>query len=68
MGDILRPRFGQPCFSCENPVPEPRVSHLRERAERERRTFLKNDILCIDCERGAPGRSKPRGPARPGRM
>lgn len=57
MTQILRPRFGQPCFSCGVNVPEPRLRELRERVEAQGRAFRKDDIACVDCGRTADMRA-----------
>jgi hypothetical protein len=65
MGEILRPRFGQPCFVCEDRVPEPRIRMLREVAATRRRRFLKSDVICVACERKAAPETRGGGsPAR----
>jgi hypothetical protein len=48
MGELMRPRFGQPCFVCGEMVPTQRIAFLRSEATLERRRFLKSDILCVD--------------------
>ena len=55
---ILRPRFGQPCFECGATVSGQRVRILRERAELYQRSFLKSDLLCIDCKKRADEASR----------
>jgi hypothetical protein len=52
MGELIRPRFGHPCFVCRvEPVPPQRVAFLRSEAALARRRFLKSDILCVHCDR-----------------
>jgi len=48
MGELVRPRFGQPCFQCGAIVPTQRVASLQSEAALERRRFLKSDILCVE--------------------
>ena len=47
MGELIRPRFGQPCFVCRATVPTQRIAFLQSEAGLERRRFLKSDILCV---------------------
>jgi hypothetical protein len=47
MGELIRPRFGQPCFACGETVPTQRIAFLQSEAALERRRFLKSDILCV---------------------
>ncbi len=47
MGELIRPRFGQPCFVCRAMVPTQRIAFLQSEAALERRRFLKSDILCV---------------------
>jgi hypothetical protein len=47
MGELMRPRFGQPCFVCGETVPTQRIAFLQSEAALERRLFLKSDILCV---------------------
>jgi hypothetical protein len=51
MGELMRPRFGQPCFVCGATVPTQRIAFLRSEAALERRRFLKSDIVCFPCDR-----------------
>jgi hypothetical protein len=37
MGVLIRPRFGQPCFDCGEPVSTQRIQALQRNAEIERR-------------------------------
>jgi hypothetical protein len=48
MGELVRPRFGQPCFACGETVPTQRIAFLQSEAALERRRFLKSDFLCVD--------------------
>jgi hypothetical protein len=48
MGVLIRPRFGQPCFDCGEPVSTQRIQALQRNAEIERRRWLKSD-LCVCC-------------------
>ena len=49
MGELMRPRFGQPCFVCRvEPVPAQRVAFLRSESTLAKRRFLKSDILCVE--------------------
>ena len=48
MGELIRPRFGQPCFVCRATVPTQRIASLQSEAWLERRRFLKSDILCVE--------------------
>ncbi len=48
MGELIRPRFGQPCFVCRATVPMQRIDFLQSEAALERRRFLKSDILCVE--------------------
>ena len=48
MGELIRPRFGQPCFVCRATVPTQRIAFLQSEAALERRRFLKSDILCVE--------------------
>ena len=48
MGELIRPRFGQPCFVCRATVPTQRIDFLQSEAALERRRFLKSDILCVE--------------------
>ena len=48
MGELIRPRFGQPCFVCRATVPTQRIAVLQSEAALERRRFLKSDILCAE--------------------
>ena len=48
MGELMRPRFGQPCFVCRATVPTQRIAFLQSEAALERRRFLKSDILCVE--------------------
>jgi hypothetical protein len=48
MGELMRPRFGQPCFVCGETVPMQRIVFLQSEAALERRRFLKSDILCVE--------------------
>jgi hypothetical protein len=47
MGELMRPRFGQPCFVCGATVPTQRIAFLQSEAALEKRRFLKSDILCV---------------------
>jgi hypothetical protein len=48
MGELIRPRFGEPCFVCRATVPTQRIVVLQSEAALERRRFLKSDILCVE--------------------
>jgi hypothetical protein len=45
MGVLIRPRFGQPCFECGEPVLTQRIQALQRNAEIERRRWLKSDLV-----------------------
>ena len=49
MGVLIRPRFGQPCFDCGEPVSTQRIQTLQRNAEIERRRWLKSDLVCACC-------------------
>ena len=49
MGVLVRPRFGQPCFDCGEPVSTQRIQALQRNAEIERRRWLKSDLVCVSC-------------------
>jgi hypothetical protein len=49
MGALIRPRFGQPCFDCGEPVSTQRIQALQRNAEIERRRWLKSDLVCACC-------------------
>ena len=49
MGVLIRPRFGQPCFDCGEPVSTLRIQALQRNAEIERRRWLKSDLVCAYC-------------------
>ncbi len=49
MGVLIRPRFGQPCFDCREPVSTQRIQALQRIAESQRRRWLKSDLVCIVC-------------------
>ena len=49
MGVLIRPRFGQPCFDCGEPVSTQRIQALQRNAEIERRRWLKSDLVCVCC-------------------
>ena len=49
MGVLIRPRFGQPCFDCGEPVSTQRIEALQRNAEIERRRWLKSDLVCACC-------------------
>jgi hypothetical protein len=49
MGVLNRPRFGQPCFDCGEPVSTQRIQALQRNAEIERRRWLKSDLVCVCC-------------------
>ena len=49
MGVLVRPRFGQPCFDCGEPVSTQRIQALQRNAEIERRRWLKSDLVCVCC-------------------
>jgi hypothetical protein len=51
MGVVLRPKFGQACFLCSNPVPWPRIRMLQTNAAETGTPWLKSDVVCIDCQR-----------------
>jgi hypothetical protein len=53
MTEVVRHRFGQPCFNCPNNVPAPRSTALREDFERRGQKWRKSDLLCVDCEKRA---------------
>jgi hypothetical protein len=61
MGVLIRPRFGQPCFDCGEPVSTQRIQALQRNADLTLlpvggapaagltgRRFLKSDILCVE--------------------
>jgi hypothetical protein len=48
MGELMRPRFGQPCFVCRATVPTQRIAFLQSEAALGKRRFLKSDILCVE--------------------
>jgi hypothetical protein len=49
MGELIRARFGQPCFDCGEPVSTQRIQVLQRNAEIERRRWLKSDLVCVCC-------------------
>ncbi len=49
MGVLVRPRFGQPCFDCGEPVSTQRIQSLQRIAESQRRRWLKSDQVCVAC-------------------
>ena len=49
MGVLIRPRFGQPCFDCGEPVSTQRIQALQRNAEIERLRWLKSDLVCVGC-------------------
>jgi hypothetical protein len=49
MGVLIRPRFGQPCFDCGEPVSTQRIQALQRNTEIERRRWLKSDVVCVCC-------------------
>ena len=51
MGELMRPRFGQPCFVCGATVPTQRIAFLQSEAALAKRRFLKSDIVCVNCDR-----------------
>ena len=51
MSIVIRPRFGRPCFECNETVPKQRVDALHERAAKSGLALLKSDLLCVACER-----------------
>ncbi len=63
MGVLIRPRFGQPCFDCGEPVSTQRIQALQRNAEIERRRGLKSDLLCVSCtnKRKLTEKAAPRG-------
>jgi hypothetical protein len=63
MGVLIRPRFGQPCFDCDEPVSTQRIQALQRIAESQRRRWLKSDLVCVVCanKREITEKSGPRG-------
>ena len=63
MGVLIRPRFGQPCFDCGEPVSTQRIQALQRIAESQRRRWLKSDLVCVVCanEREIAEKVAPRG-------
>ena len=51
MGELMRPRFGQPCFVCGETVATQRIAFLQSEAALAKRRFLKSDIVCVPCDR-----------------
>ncbi len=49
MGAMIRPRLGQPCFDCGEPVSTQRIQALQRIAESQRRRWLKSDLVCVVC-------------------
>jgi hypothetical protein len=43
MSVLTRPRFGQPCFDCGEPVSMQRIQAIQRVAESQRRRWLKSD-------------------------
>ena len=63
MGVLVRPRFGQPCFDCGEPVSTQRIQALQRNAESQRRRCLKSDLACVVCanKREITEKAMPRG-------
>jgi hypothetical protein len=63
MGVLIRPRFGQPCFDCDEPVSTQRIQALQRIAESQRCRWLKSDLVCVVCANKREIRAKagPRG-------
>ncbi len=63
MGVLIRPRFGQPCFDCGEPVSTQRIPVLQRIAESQRRRWVKSDLACVVCanKREITERAGPRG-------
>ena len=63
MGVLIRPRFGQPCFDCGEPVSGQRIHALQRIAESQRRRWLKSDLACVVCanKREITEKAMPRG-------
>ena len=63
MGVLIRPRFGQPCFDCGEPVSTQRIQALQRVAESQRRRGLKSDLVCVVCanKREISEKAAPRG-------
>ena len=63
MGVLIRPRFGQPCFDCGEPVSTQRIQALQRIAESQRRRWLKSDLACVVCanKREITEKARPRG-------
>lgn len=53
MGKVIRPVFGQPCFECEEQVPQARIRAL-EQDQIARYGHVRNALvcrICVDCAR-----------------
>ena len=63
MGVLIRPRHGQPCFDCGEPVSTQRIQVLQRIAESQRRRWLKSDLVCVVCanKREITEKAGPRG-------
>ena len=63
MGVLIRPRFGQSCFDCGEPVSTQRIQALQRIAESQRRSWLKSDLVCVVCanKREITEKARPRG-------